>query len=70
MKTANIELSKGWGLKVIPYGGVSPMADHKGGSEIAADDENKLFYCWESWLVTVGTLSVTTACNKYIALHD
>ncbi len=64
-----IELSKGWKLKVIPYGGVSPMANHKGGSELAADDENKLFYCWESWICIVCTSSVTTACNEYIALH-
>ena len=61
-----MQLINDWELMVIPYGEQSPMENHKGGAEIAADDENKLFYCWESWLVTVGTDSVIKACNQYI----
>ena len=59
-------LDDDWQLRVIPYGKESPMQNHKGGNEIAADDENKLFYCWESWLVTVGTDSALKACKQYI----
>ncbi len=61
-----MNLSNGWELIVIPYNRESPMVNHKG-NEIAADEELKTFYCWETWMVAAGTISVIKACETYIS---
>ena len=48
----------------LPYGEESPMDNHKGG-EIAADDENKVFYVHEVLVVTNGLDSIVKACMSY-----
>ncbi len=60
-----MDLSNGWQIKVIPYNCESPMRYHIGNG-IAADDDSKTFYCWETWMVTAGSTSVIKACEEYI----
>jgi len=61
-----VSLNDGWVLKIIPYGETSPMSEHLGGNEVAADNEAKEFFAWECWIVTAGLRSIQTACNEYI----
>jgi len=59
-----IQLKNDYWLRVLPYGEDSPMENHKGG-EIAADDENKVFYVHEVLVVTNGLDSIVKACMSY-----
>jgi hypothetical protein len=58
------KLNNGYTLQVIKYGEQSPMDNHKGG-EIAADEDNKVFYVHEVLVVTNGLDSIMKACNSY-----
>jgi len=63
MKTITT-LENGYTLIVIePFEG-SPMENHKGMS-VAADDDNRRFYVYETMLVCYGLDSVAKACESY-----
>jgi len=64
-----MELSNNWNLIILPYNSESPMKNHKGGNEIAVDNDSHTFYAWESWTVTAGLDSVKKACEQYINQH-
>lgn len=55
-----------WIVKVIPDNDISPMEGHYFGPMIAADDENKTFYVWESCVLNVGINYIFIKCNNYL----
>lgn len=63
MKTVT-KLNNGYTLIAIEPCEDSPMEDHKGMS-IAADDENRMFYVYQTTLVCYGIDSVAKACESY-----
>lgn len=63
MKTITT-LNNGYALIAIEPCEDSPMENHKGMS-VAADDENRRFYVYETMLICYGLDSVTNACESY-----
>jgi len=63
MKTVTT-LKNGYTLIAIEPCEASPMENHKGMS-VAADDENRRFYVYETMLVCYGLDSVSKACESY-----
>ena len=57
-------LKNGYTLILIRYDETSPMENHKG-MEVAADDENRRFYVYETMVACYGLESVTKACEAY-----
>ena len=57
-------LKNGYALVAIEPCEDSPMQHHKG-MEVAADDENRRFYVYETMLACYGLDSVTKACEAY-----
>lgn len=59
----------GYTILVIPFGVNSPMKNHKGG-EIAVDDDNKIMYAWEIFVIIYGTESIIKACESYRRIYN
>lgn len=59
-----MKLNNGYTLVVIKPGTESPMQGHEGG-EIAVDEEKKIMYAWEVFVVTYGLNSILKACESY-----
>jgi hypothetical protein len=57
-------LDNGYTLQVIKPGFASPMANHKGG-EIAVDEQNKIMYAWETFVICYGLNSIVKSCLSY-----
>lgn len=54
-----------WSLIAIEYGEKSPMHGHLSG-EIAADDDNQLFYMHDVFIRCYGTDSIKKSCETYL----
>jgi len=63
MKTVT-NLTNGYTLIAVEPCEDSPMQNHKG-MTVAADDENRRFYVYETMLVCYGLDSVAKACESY-----
>jgi len=62
--TLPLTLPNGYTLVAIPPGHESPMEQHEGG-DIAVDDDHRIMYVWEVFLVLYGAQSIVTACLQY-----
>ena len=55
----------GYTVIALNAGESSPMLNHKGGAEIAVDEEGRTMYAWGVFVALHGLNSIMQACESY-----